>query len=253
MSPRPRTASNAEILEGAIRAISRLGPVRLTLADVAREVGLAPATLLQRFGSKRALLLAVVEFGVKSVEDRFIAVRAAHSSPLAALLAAATDMSRHVQSPDSLANHLAFRQIDLSDPDFHRLALESSNRIRAGYQALIEEAVAVGELLPCEPAALARGIQAVAGGSQINWAIHRDGTLMSWLRKDLDTLLTPYRGSRPAFVAAADRAVRAAVGVPLPPPLADAVVPRAEPPAAPRAAPRARHANASARRPLPPR
>jgi AcrR family transcriptional regulator len=246
--PRPRTVTNAEIVEGAVRAIARRGPVRLTLADVAREVGLAPATLLQRFGSKRALLLAVVESGVNSVDGRFAAVRAAHSSPLAALLAAATDATRHLQSPDSLANHLAFLQLDLGDPDFHRLALESSNRTLAAYQVLIEEAVAAGELQPCDARGLARGILAVASGSLINWAIHRDGTLMPWLRKDLDTLLAPYRGSRSAAAAIADREVRSSVGTPLPPVPADAVVPHV----APRAAPRARHANTPARRPLPP-
>lgn len=246
MSPRPRTISNAEIVEGAVRAISRLGLVRLTLADVAREVGLAPATLLQRFGTKRGLLLAVVQFGVSSVEDRFAAVKAAHASPLAALLAAATDTS-HRQSPDSLANYLAFLQIELADPDFHRVALESSNRILGAYRALIEEAVAAGELQRCDSAALARGIQAVAGGSLINWAVHRDGTLMHWLRKDLDTMLAPYRSSRPAAAAAvADREVRSSVSAPFAlPPAADAVVPHA----APRAAPRARHANTPARRP----
>ena len=42
----------------AFRAIARLGPARLTLADVATDVGVSPAAIVQRFGSKRALLLA---------------------------------------------------------------------------------------------------------------------------------------------------------------------------------------------------
>jgi AcrR family transcriptional regulator len=52
MSPRPRTASDEEILAATHRVISSVGP-RFTLADVAREIGLAPATLIQRFGSKK--------------------------------------------------------------------------------------------------------------------------------------------------------------------------------------------------------
>ena len=59
MCPRPRAASDADILDATARAMARLGPARLTLADVAREAGLSPATLVQRFGSKRGLLLAV--------------------------------------------------------------------------------------------------------------------------------------------------------------------------------------------------
>ncbi|MGH2614392.1 MAG: helix-turn-helix domain-containing protein, partial [Thermomicrobiales bacterium] len=63
MVGRPRTVTDAEILAAAERAIARHGPARLTLAHVAAEVGLTPPTLLQRFGSKRGLLLAVAARG----------------------------------------------------------------------------------------------------------------------------------------------------------------------------------------------
>jgi len=190
---RPRLATDAQLLEGTSRAISRVGPARLTLADVAAEVGVAPATLLQRFGSKRGLLLALASGAVDSVHACFDAVRAAHPSPLDALLAAATEMTRHVHTPEEMANHLAFLQIDLSDPDFYRLMLENSKRILAGYQALIAEAVEAAELAPCDTARLARAVAAIAGGSLIAWAVHREGTAERWVRDDLATLLGPYR------------------------------------------------------------
>ena len=41
MSPRPRTVSDEEILAATARMIGRVGPLRLTLGHVAREVGLA--------------------------------------------------------------------------------------------------------------------------------------------------------------------------------------------------------------------
>ena len=154
--PRPKTASDAAVLGAAYRVISRLGPARLTLADVAREAKLSPATLVQRFGSKRGLLLALAKIEAGAVGDCFAAVRAAHGSPLAALLAAATEMTRHMKSPEELANGLAFLQMDVSDPDFHRIALENSGGIVAGYRALIEEAIAARELIPCDAARLAQ-------------------------------------------------------------------------------------------------
>src|SRR5437867_3204962 len=117
---RPRTIADADILAATARAISRLGPANLTLADVAKEAGLSPATLVQRFGSKRGLLLALATGTVESVEACFQAVRAAHRSPLDALVALATEMTRHVDTPEEMANHLAFLQIDLSHPDFYR-------------------------------------------------------------------------------------------------------------------------------------
>ena len=87
------------------------------------------------------MLLALAESAAASVDDCFAAVRAAHPQPLEALVAAATEMTRYVQSPEEMANHLAFLQIDLSDPDFHRLMLTHSQRIEAGYRALLDEAV----------------------------------------------------------------------------------------------------------------
>jgi AcrR family transcriptional regulator len=193
VSPRPRTIPDADILMAAIRVMARLGPVRLTLADVAREIGLSPATLVQRFGSKRGLLLAVAASGTEGIEACFDMVRAAHRSPLEALVAAATEMSRMATSPEELANHLAFLQIDLSDPDFHRHTLDMSTRTNAGYRAFLDEAVSAGELVPCDTARLARAVSAIAGGSLIGWAIFREGTAEAFVRADLDTLLEPYR------------------------------------------------------------
>jgi AcrR family transcriptional regulator len=193
---RPRTASDADILDGAARAISRLGPARLTLADVASEVGLAPATLIQRFGSKRGLLLGLAQRARATAEGCFAAARLASPSPLGALLIAATDMARHAGSPQSLANHLAFHQIDLGDSDFHDLAGSCARTILAGYEGLLRDAVAAGEIEPCDTSGLARGIQAMTPGSLLNWAIQPEGAALDWLRADLDTLLAPYR--RPA-------------------------------------------------------
>jgi len=209
MSPRPRTVPDARILDATARMISRVGPAKLTLADVGEEVGLAPATLLQRFGSKRGLLLALVEQSVASVQTSFDRVRASHESALDAVIAAASYMAEHVHTPDELANNLAFFQIDLSDASFHRLALEHSRRVRACYRTLLDEAIATRELTRCDTAALASALQAVVAGSLLNWAIHRDGTVGAWVRADLETLIAPYRrasiGHRAGTASAAKR------------------------------------------------
>jgi AcrR family transcriptional regulator len=197
MSPRPRTVEDAEIFAATARAVGRVGPLRLTLADVAGEAGLTAAALVHRFGSRRGLLLAFVQQGPAMVEDCFVAARAAHASPLAALVAAATDMAEHVRSPEELVNSLAFLQIDLSDPEFRKPALAHSKHVLAGYEALIRDAVDAGELVDCDAPSLARVVQAVAGGSLINWAIHREGRVAAFVRRDLDTLLRPFTPAAP--------------------------------------------------------
>jgi AcrR family transcriptional regulator len=193
LSPRSRTIPDADVLAAARRIIAQLGAARLTLAAVAREAGLAPATLIQRFGSKRGLLLALVEMGVDEVEAGCRAARSAHRSPLAALVDATTDVTRRVTSPEELANRLAFLQMELTDPDFRRLAVEHARRAEAGYRALLDDAVAAGELLPCDTVQLSRSVAALSGGSLIAWAVRRKGSARQWVKDDLMTLLAPYR------------------------------------------------------------
>jgi AcrR family transcriptional regulator len=205
MSPRPRTVSDEAILAAAVRAMSRLGPTRLTLAAVAKEAGLSAATLLQRFGSKRGLMLALWADALDGVDACFDMLRPQFASPLETLVAAATEMSRHTRSPEEMANHLAFLQIDLSDPEFHRNMLVMSERTDAGYRALLDEAVAVGELVPCDTARLARALGAIAGGSLIAWAVFRTGSAEAWVRGDLETLLAPYRRAAPVRPRSARR------------------------------------------------
>ena len=192
MTPRPRLASDAEILAGALRAITRLGPVKLTLADVAREVGLSPAALVQRFGSKRQLLLALAAQAPEGNDALFQALRDGNPSHLQALLAMADCMAQMGSTPEEISNTLAFLQIDLTDPEFHRLALQSSGAVHAGIRALVRDAVRSGELTRCNAGRLAHALQAAMNGSLLNWAIHRKGSVQSWIRRDIETVLEPY-------------------------------------------------------------
>lgn len=197
MTPRPRTVPDDDILQATARIIGRLGPSRFTLADVGAEVGLSPATLVQRFGTKRALMLALVRSSIDGVEDAFTRLRARHSSPLAALMGAATQMAAMAESPETLANHLAFLQLDLSDPEFHAAAREQHLKQLAGYRALIDESCAAGELRECDADRLARTISAVTGGSLIGWAIERQGKAREYVRADVRAVLEPYLVTAP--------------------------------------------------------
>ena len=207
MSPRPRTGTDEKIIEAVAKVIGRVGPAKLTLADVGKEIGLSAATLVQRYGSKRGLLLAVATSAVESVDACFDMVRTAHRSPLAAVVAAATDITRYLDTPDEVANHLAFLQMDLSDPDFNRLMVINSRKMLAGYRRLLQEAVDAGELVECDTARLARAITAVCGGSLISWAAFKQGTAVAWVRTDVNTVLEPYRprARRPATRATRKR------------------------------------------------
>jgi AcrR family transcriptional regulator len=187
---RPRTVDDAAVLAAAAHVVNRVGPARLTLQRVADEVGLSAPTLVQRFGSKRGLLLAMGDQAAAGWPEVFAAARGRSDSPTDALVEALVDLTAHVASPEAMANSIAFLQIDLSDPEFHERAVASMRRMRELMAELIDEAVDAGELDPgTDTDALADSVMNAYNGALISWAIFREGTLAERLRRELHRVL----------------------------------------------------------------
>jgi AcrR family transcriptional regulator len=193
MSPRPQKATDDEVFAAAQRAMERLAPSALTLADIAEEAGVTAGALVHRFGSKRELLLALANrFGgsAKAVMD---GLRAQHRTPLAVVRAYAECMGHLAKTPDALARNLAYLQIDLIDPDFRKPLVTNAKATRKELEALIREAVAAGELQPRTNArSLALSIETVVSGALLTWAVHREGSPATWMRARVDAILAPH-------------------------------------------------------------
>lgn len=193
MSARRQKVSDEEIFAGAHRAMTRYGPHELTLAHIAAESGVTSGLLVQRFGSKRALLLALSARFAKSAAPVFRALREAHPAPLAALRAYAASMAGLAATPDALSRNLAYLQIDLTDHEFRRNLRANARATRKEIQALLRSAVEAGELKPgADPRLLARTVESLLGGSLMSWACYRQGSAETWIRQDLESLLQPY-------------------------------------------------------------
>jgi AcrR family transcriptional regulator len=195
MSPRPRTVQDSAILDAAIEVLSRIGPEKMTLADVGGAVGLSAATLVQRFGSKRELMLSLLRHLMGEIDSRFEAAIAANPSPLDALFAAASDRPGPLDSNVALANRLSFYISQLDDPEFHAVAIENSQRAVEGFRKLLDAAVEAGELTEgyTDTAQLAETIYSMTIGSLMTWAVINEGTFKAKMRRDLDILLRPFR------------------------------------------------------------
>ena len=196
MSPRPRETSDAEILAATARVMQRRGPSQLTLAHVAQEAGVVPATLIQRFGTKRELLLAAFKGGTQDLSKQFAAALAKYGSPLAALIELFAECSSFAATPEAMANSLAYLQVDLTDPEFHAELLKLYITMRGETKKLLDGAVAARELRACNTGELARLIQEINSGAMIDWAVYRQGSLAAWMRRSLEALLAPYRLGR---------------------------------------------------------
>ena len=193
---RPRTASDDHILDAAARAISLHGPGRLTLAAVAAEAGITAAAILQRFGSRHGLLLALSRRGTGGAAEAVAAAldTGARGSPLAALDELLTAGLDSIGSAEVLANHVGMLQLDLTDPELRVEARRYAATVLDGIEQLLEAAVAAGDLVPgdLDCAQLATAVDCTYNGALVTWALTPRGALPDWVRDQVRMLLRPY-------------------------------------------------------------
>jgi AcrR family transcriptional regulator len=192
MSPRRRKAEDADVFAALVRVMHRRGPAELTLREIAAEAGLTAGALVQRFGSKRALLLAHARHAA-ATGDIGVPMPSRGSSPLAALRQVTAVHAQLAKSPRAALRNLAYLHNDLGDPALRRHVLRMSRAARAYYEQLVADAVAAGELRPeTDAQALARTIEVTLNGSFLAWTLYREGAAAAWLREDLDAALRPH-------------------------------------------------------------
>ena len=194
MSPRRRKAEDSDVFAALVRVMLRRGPTELTLREIAAEAGVTAGALVQRFGSKRAMLLAHARHAAATGDVGVAAARQPPTpSPLKALRTVTAVHAQLASSPRAALRNLAYLHNDLADPVLHRHLLRMSRDARAHYQRLVVAAVAAGELRgDTDAAALARSIEVTLGGSFLNWMVYREGAAAQWLREDLEATLRPY-------------------------------------------------------------
>jgi AcrR family transcriptional regulator len=166
----------------------------VTLAAIAGESGLAPSTLVERFGSKRALLLAAGAVAMRGVATVFDAAEAHEPRPLAALSSALVRLSSGLSTRPALAHHLGVLRLDVADPDFRELAARHAGELRARVSSLLARALEEGELgLGTDIERLAQTLHVTYNGALVSWGIAGRGALGDMLRDELEAVLAPWR------------------------------------------------------------
>jgi AcrR family transcriptional regulator len=203
MSPRRRKAEDVDVFAALVRVMLRRGPAELTLRAIAEEAGMTAGALVQRFGSKRQLLLAHARHAAATGDIGFGAERGdGTASPLQTLRGATDVHATLAESPRAALRNLAYLQNDLADPPLRRHLLRLKRAARARYERLLADAIAAGELrADTDAQALARMIEITLDGSFLAWILYREGSAATWLRDDFEAMLKPYlarRGKRTA-------------------------------------------------------
>jgi AcrR family transcriptional regulator len=173
--PRTKTLSDETVLDGVARVMFRKGPQDFTLAVAAREVGVSPATLIQRFGDKQTLIVRVIE------RDNARFVEALQRPPNAvgaqAVIALFRGMSAMMDS-DSFADQLLWLREDFRDPVLNALARERFAALRTAVAARMPP-------LPITPDLAARLVEAQWQGALNQWGIEPKGSLADFVAESL--------------------------------------------------------------------
>jgi AcrR family transcriptional regulator len=189
---RPRLVSDDAILDATRQVLAEWGPVRLTLAAVGAKVGLAPPTLMQRFGSKRGLLLASAARSPLMVLRAAEEAQARNTSPLATLRDFALTSVAHMKHREELGNGFGFG-FDVADPEFRQHAMAYSAAIVDTCARLYRAAKEAGELRPdTDVPALARHTLVCFNGALQVWAVNGWGSLTEFVAEQLDLMIAPY-------------------------------------------------------------
>jgi AcrR family transcriptional regulator len=193
MRVRRKKVPDADVFDAIVRVMMRLGPGELTLAAIAAEAGLTAGALVQRFGSKRDLMLAHARHAATTGDIGLGVKPARKESALRAIRKTVDPFAQLAASPEAALRNLAYLQRDLADPTLHGNLLKMNRMARKHYAELVAAAVAARELRTDTPvASLARTIEVTLLGSFLTWAIYREGPAARWLRRDLDAALRLY-------------------------------------------------------------
>lgn len=169
MAGRPRTHSDDDLLDAASRVLERAGVGGVTFAAVAREAGAAASSLHARFGSKRALLLALAARAAPPAPRDDLPPREA----LMALLVAAAES---ISDRPAFVASFSFLALDVEDPEFGAHARRYTLALRASIERLLREAGYA------DAATRAPAVHAAQQGALILWALDGDGTAADRIR-----------------------------------------------------------------------
>ncbi len=173
---RPRRITDEAVLAGALKVMFRTGPAELTLSAVAAEVGIAPPTLVQRFGDKRGLILRALA----QDNDEFAAViaEAPRTRGRAGVIDLLLLLTPDIQDPAVLAAGLLWLREDFRDAELNALARERWRMLRAAVAERLPP-------LPISPEMAARLIEAQWQGAFNQWGFFREGRLPDFVAASL--------------------------------------------------------------------
>jgi AcrR family transcriptional regulator len=183
---RNKQVSDEDVVEAAMKGVINRGAA-LTLAEIGAEVDLSAATVVQRFGTKRELMRRVVELRRQRVLE--VDFRG-EGDPVNRIIAGLSGLLTWL-TVEQVANVSAVLHTHVADPEFRELVSSGYRDQRSMIRATLDEAIAAGQIRPCDTEVVARLMQVTVLGAQQSWAVEPSGELGDWVSSCLWTCIDP--------------------------------------------------------------
>lgn len=187
--PRPKSITDDKLMDIALEVIQNVGPEKFTLQDISKKASLSPSTLVQRFGSKTALLKRVILHSKERLEKHLSSVDALiEGDPKEALMEWLISTALPFRERASFASHLSVLKQDILDDEMRTLSRQHIHLFQENIRMyLVHIDPKMDEQMLQHWTQM---IEAQWQGLLWQWALSGEGELESWLRTGMNFLMS---------------------------------------------------------------
>lgn len=179
--PRPKLKSDTEVLDAAARVLKRRGPIAFTLNDVAQEVGLARATLIQRFLNRETLLQRLMARNLEQLQQALAAMPL--QTGQVGLQAFLQNLIQGMAQDYSFSINVLIVWYEAQNPILREIAHQRNLLVQTAIQ----------QRLPAQaPPETAKLLHAVIAGACMQWMLSQEGTVQDYVQNQVFCALAQF-------------------------------------------------------------
>jgi|GEM_PF-1822697 AcrR family transcriptional regulator len=180
--PRKKKIDDSVILQLILEVIIEVGAASFSLSDLSRKTGLSPATLLQRFGSKKNILHKAIALANDNLNRELTNRKQTDKSYVQTIIDIYLELAGNFITPSDIANGLDVLKYDINDKNLNALTRKYFKIRRNKIASLLILATEHNELpQDTDITSMVYNLEALWQGSVMLWALIGKGTLQRWL------------------------------------------------------------------------
>lgn len=180
------------ILRQILDVIKNIGATKFRLEDLSQKTGLAPATLLQRFGSKKNILYRALALANQQLKHGLANRDIKYRSYVNEIIDIYLELAAPFITPKSVAHGLDILKLDIIEKKLRAHAKKYFSIRRDKMISLIKSAQSKQEVISkIDVKELVWNLESIWQGAIVLWALHGHGQLRTFLRKRITIYLQP--------------------------------------------------------------